>query len=125
MSGRIDVCDWVNDECKLRSGPPVELYAHHVPDAFDQECGTTGAAQYKDGGQCEGHEFICAAEQAQRDDTVFKCFDAIDCAMNAGMRVDYEGKAEQFVTFLQQMIPHHQNAVNMAKYVHAVDSMLR
>ena len=116
MSGRINVCDRVGSECKLRSGQAVKLYDHYVPGAFDQECGTTGVEQYKDGKQCTGHEFLCASA-AKKEDTVFKCFDAIDCAMNAEMRVDYNGKADQFVTFLQQMIPHHQNAVNMAKCV--------
>jgi hypothetical protein len=116
MSGRINVCDRVGGECELRSGQAVQLYEHYVPGAFDQECGTTGVERYKDGKQCTGHEFLCAAS-AKKEDTVFKCFDAIDCAMNAEMRVDYEGKTDQFVTFLQQMIPHHQNAVNMAKFV--------
>ena len=117
MSGRIKICDRVGDNCILRSGKPVQLYEYHVPDPFDHECGTTGAVQYKDGKQCEGHEFLCAAHKAQRNDTVFKCFDAIDCAMNAEMRIQYRGKNEQFTAFLQQMIPHHQNAVNMAKCV--------
>ena len=117
MSGRIKICDRVNDECIPRSGEAVQLYEYHVPDSFDQECGTTGASKYKDGKQCEGHEFLCTARKAQRDDPVFKCFDAIDCAMNAEMRIRYLGKNEQFAAFLQQMIPHHQNAVNMAKCV--------
>ena len=117
MSGRIKICDRVGDKCILRSGEPVQLYEYHVPEPFDRKCGTTGAVQYKDGQQCEDHEFLCAAQKAQTNDTVFECFDAIDCAMNAEMRIQYRGKNEQFSAFLQQMIPHHQNAVNMAKCV--------
>merc|ERR1712137_199517 len=35
--------------------------------------------------------------------------------MNNDMRVEYGGVDDRFATFLRQMIPHHQNAVNMGK----------
>lgn len=46
-------------------------------------------------------------------DTFASCFDAVDCAMNFEMKVAYTGNCQEL--FINQMIPHHQNAVNMAK----------
>lgn len=41
---------------------------------------------------------------------------AIDCQMNTEMRVTgYDSHEDPVVLFAQQMIPHHVNAVNMAK----------
>ena len=41
---------------------------------------------------------------------------AIDCMMNKEMRVvGFDSHQSHIVTFMQQMIPHHANAVNMAK----------
>ena len=38
--------------------------------------------------------------------------EAVDCHMTAEMRLSY---IDPVTTFMHQMIPHHQNAVNMAK----------
>ena len=55
------------------------------------------------------HTFICNA-----DKSIFaSCLDAINCHMFNGMTT-YERNTEVGL-FLHQMIPHHQNAVNMAK----------
>ena len=48
------------------------------------------------------------------DSTFSECMEAIDCKMNHEMRV-YLDDSDPVVTFCQQMIPHHANAVNMAK----------
>merc|ERR1712037_1045588 len=42
------------------------------------------------------------------------CIDSMNCAMMAGMTTGIESQSE-VALFLHQMIPHHQNAVNMAK----------
>ena len=42
------------------------------------------------------------------------CIDAMNCAMLAGMTTKVSSQSE-IALFVHQMIPHHQNAVNMAK----------
>ena len=39
----------------------------------------------------------------------------MNCAMMNGMTSSVKGSASEDALFLHQMIPHHQNAVNMAK----------
>lgn len=53
------------------------------------------------------------------NDTDFeKRMQAIDCMMNKEMRIaGFDSHQSSIVTFMQQMIPHHANAVNMAKIV--------
>ena len=50
-------------------------------------------------------------------DTDFEdCLRGIDCQMNKEMRVKgYDSHGDAIVTFMQQMIPHHINAINMAR----------
>ena len=54
---------------------------------------------------------MCSSEQEY--DQFANCFDAVNCAMHAEMKVEYTGNCQEL--FINQMIPHHQNAVNMAK----------
>jgi uncharacterized protein (DUF305 family) len=50
------------------------------------------------------------------DTTFEKCLEAIDCQMNKQMLVTgFDTHADPIVTFMQQMIPHHANAVSMSK----------
>lgn len=46
-------------------------------------------------------------------DQFASCYDAVNCAMHTEMKVKYTGNCQEL--FINQMIPHHQNAVNMAK----------
>ena len=39
----------------------------------------------------------------------------MNCAMMNGMTTSVKGSESEVALFLHQMIPHHQNAVNMAK----------
>jgi len=75
-------------------------------------CGTTDAADYSRYGDYEGfcgdQIFFCYDVASTFND----CMEAVDCHMNAEMRVTY---IDPVTTFMHQMIPHHQNAVNMAK----------
>ena len=117
MSGRISICDLDgNGACTLRvAANPVELYSYTAPSEYDAECGTFGMEAYAgESGLCGDQRYLCTAD-GQTEDTVYGCFDAIDCAMALDMRVTYGGGGDEFPTFLRQMIPHHQNAVNMAK----------
>jgi uncharacterized protein (DUF305 family) len=117
MSGRINFCDKQSDgSCTVRTGTDEDLYDYVAPDSFDETCGTFGVQEYADDadGYCEASNFLCEAP-GQSSDNVFQCYDAINCAMASEMRVTYGGVGDRFGTFLRQMIPHHENAVNMAK----------
>lgn len=113
MSGKIiikksDGTDYVS------ASEELELYSPPVHDAFDVKCGTTGIAHFADGGekQC-GIKFLPGVHDTDYE----KCLQAIDCQMTSDMyseTAEYAADAE-IVSFMQQMIPHHQNAVNMAK----------
>merc|ERR1712238_405686 len=47
------------------------------------------------------------------------CFNALDCAMTSGMSNEVGSQdddvSDEIALFINQMIPHHQNAVNMCK----------
>lgn len=101
------------DGSALANPTELALYTPVTRDTFDDECGTTGAAPYADG---------AAKACAQRffpgtHDTKFeKCLQAVDCQMNREMRViGHDTHKDDLSTFMQQMIPHHINAMNMAK----------
>ena len=98
------------------------------PSSYDEHCGTYGLVH---DGTDQGwggdswphsmvgdhrlphpecpHTFVCEEDKS----TFASCLDAINCHMFNGMTT-YERNDEK-VLFIHQMIPHHQNAVNMAK----------
>ena len=78
----------------------------------DQACGTynTYAADTKS--SCSNSHFLCG-DGARGDYET--CLGAIDCQMHHDMAVSVASGASKFATFARQMIPHHQNAVSMAK----------
>jgi len=89
-----------------------DLYAPTTPAAFDQQCGTTSTAPYAAGMDsfCPSRTFLCGAEASVFVD----CMNAIDCKMHHEMQVA-NVDSNPVVTFMHQMIPHHINAVNMAR----------
>ena len=63
------------------------------------------------------NKFLCTADNATTAVTNFnECLHAMDCAMHTEMRVAAHHD-DPLTTFMHQMIPHHHNAVNMAKTV--------
>ena len=111
MSGKIiikneDGSDYSNGTDEL------PLYDPIVKDAFDKSCGTSHASKYADGGEKECKIDFFAGE---RDTTFEKCLHAVDCQMHYEMYSEAEPNESNIVLFMQQMIPHHENAVNMAK----------
>merc|ERR1740130_2463899 len=78
----------------------------------DQACGTynTYAADTKS--SCTNSHFLCG-DGARGDYET--CPGTIDCQMHHDMAVSVPAGASKFATFARQMIPHHQNAVSMAK----------
>ena len=83
--------------------------------AFDHTCGTYDAVDFDPDSEhatCSGKNFLYGSGAG---DTFAKCLRAIDCKMHHDMAVSVEAGASKFATFARQMIPHHQNAVSMAK----------
>ena len=80
--------------------------------------GTFGLGSFTEDVACQDRsKFLCIPEGHHvTDDTkeYGECLHAIDCAMHEDMRVSLD-ESNAVVTFMHQMIPHHQNAVNMAK----------
>jgi hypothetical protein len=111
---------------------PSHLPIHNTmpppPSSYDKQCGTYGLVhQYAELGQMgDSWTHSMAADYrlphsecpltfvCEDGKSIFaSCLDAINCHMFIGMTT-YEQYSE-VALFLQQMIPHHQNAVNMAK----------
>lgn len=112
MSGRIKL---------LQNGQPISVddvpeipYDYDVPGTFDETCGTHGLDDWQlPHPECPA-EFVCdvPAEGPKKD--FADCIDAMNCHMMAGMTTKMTSQSE-IALFIHQMIPHHQNAVNMAK----------
>mmetsp|Transcript_20472 Transcript_20472/g.38499 ORF Transcript_20472/g.38499 Transcript_20472/m.38499 type:complete len:317 (-) Transcript_20472:872-1822(-) len=121
MSGRILVSDdgTVAGIRSQNGAGDVQLYASDVQKPGDIECGTTNSPNYRDALDpaaytmesdfCRGRTYLCDISS-----TFGRCMASIDCQMHTEMRV-FSNATNPVVTFMHQMIPHHQNTVNMAK----------
>ena len=112
MSGRIRL---VNSDGSnvTAAGKEPELYSLYQPGEFDLKCGTFEAGAFAAGASpdmCPGMAFLCDEEATDFG----KCMHAIDCKMMVEMRTVNQALSPT-ATFMHQMIPHHANAVNMAK----------
>jgi hypothetical protein len=114
MSGRIKL---------LKGGVPVSDvdepplgYEYDPPaDEFDEQCGTYALQEFQLPNQFCPERFVCDTESAGPSLREFSgCIDAMNCHMLSGMTTNVAARSE-VALFIQQMIPHHQNAVNMAK----------
>merc|ERR1719428_2056655 len=114
MSGKIIIQNADGTPVTPTANPTEQtLYTPTTNDAFDKACGTTGASPYASGGAKACAETFL---QGTLDTDFEKCLQAIDCQMNREMRIKgYDDHKDEISTFMQQMIPHHNNAVNMAK----------
>jgi len=130
MSGRIKLIDADGNKLSEDNLPAIP-YEYDVIQPFDDSCGSFGLEQWQlPHPQCPT-EFVCGAdalpsttptEGAMSDQTYAHCTDSMNCAMLNGMTTNYggdgdlqQGGTDDIVLFMRQMIPHHQNAVNMAK----------
>lgn len=119
MTGRIKI---LSDETTplVEDDTPAIGYSYTVPDTFDAACGTAGLADYENyafNDECPD-EFVCFDETGIDSNTVIefaKCINAMDCQMLDGMTSSVTGTQDLGALFSYQMIPHHKNAVNMAK----------
>jgi Domain of unknown function (DUF305) len=121
MSGRIKLM--TNDEnganLNLDDIPEIP-YSYDEVSEFDFGCGTYNLSgwQRSSGNEIEGpgdacpEFFICPTEETPLSDYA-RCVEAMNCHMMASMTTTAEGSNSAL--FCHQMIPHHQNAINMAK----------
>lgn len=97
--------------------------------AFDKKCGTHISTGFQPGAKhstCVGSTWLCGETSGD----FAECLQAVDCQMHHAMAVSIPSTStSKFATFARQMIPHHQNAVAMAKVLkkfhkasHAVNS---
>ena len=119
MTGRIKLIG--SDGSMLsESNTPEIPYDYDCVSSFDESCGTFDIERFQtsDNPQCPD-SFVCYDGAGTIGD-MKECIDAMNCAMLTGMTVYYgdagkDNKLNDTILFLREMIPHHQNAVNMAK----------
>ena len=113
MTGRIKL---------LKDGEPLQElntpqlgYEYDSPSDYDNECGTFGLEMFQlPHDECP-EKFVCDVPAENTDLVQFAgCIDSMNCHMMAGMTTK-ASTGSRSALFLHQMIPHHQNAVNMAK----------
>eukprot|EP00121_Abeoforma_whisleri_P014133 Awhi_evm1s13035 len=113
MSGRIYIVESEGDS--QNHSPEKGLYPHHEvkKNSFDHQCGTFETGKYG----LTGLELFCPKQDfviSEKNDSFVDCMEAIDCKMNFEMSTEeYDNRPIE--TFMHQMVPHHSNAVNMAK----------
>lgn len=114
MTGRIKLL--MDDEAiQPTADLPALGYTYDDPSTYDKTCGTFGLDQFQlPHPECPDR-FVCGVPEGNAELAQFSdCIDSMNCAMMAGMTTGVEAKSE-VALFIHQMIPHHQNAVNMAK----------
>ena len=110
MSGRIKLMK--NGELLTTEDDPVLGYTYDEPGAFDETCGTYGLDDFQlPHPECPS-TFVC--DPAPENQQIASCFNAMNCHMVVGMTTGMSSQSN-VALFIHQMIPHHQNAVNMAK----------
>jgi len=120
MSGRIKIFPEGGDFPLVTLDTPEfpTGYEYAAPSAFDLACGTVGLEGFQtadDNNECPT-SFVCADSGASDALTSFTdCINAMDCKMLQGMTTSVVGSQNLGALFSYQMIPHHINAVNMAK----------
>lgn len=119
MTGRIKLIS--SDGAMMsETNTPAIPYDYDFVSSFDQSCGTYDIERFQTSKNPHCPDFFVCNDGAGAVGAMAECINAMDCAMLAGMTVYYgdEGKDSKIndtILFLRGMIPHHQNAVNMAK----------
>jgi hypothetical protein len=113
MTGRIKLLK-NGQAINLHDTPEIDI-EYDVPSEFDRECGTFALDPFKLPQPICPDRFVCQTKgEPYRLQTFASCIDAMNCHMLAGMTVAV-APFSPTILFLKLMIPHHQNAVNMAK----------
>eukprot|EP00536_Pseudo-nitzschia_multiseries_P013604 jgi/Psemu1/212211/e_gw1.593.29.1 len=112
MSARIKLLDADGDMLNPENTPVIP-YDYADIDEFDHKCGTfnlTDFANPKDIATCP--DVTVCEDDIEPQTQYAECVQAMNCHMMASMTTNAVGRS---ALFCHQMIPHHQNAVNMAK----------
>ena len=123
MSGRIKFVDSKGVALNAVNTPEI-TYNYDSPSKYDQSCGTHGLGDYQlPNDQCPS-TFVCNAPPESTPVGQFaNCIDTMNCAMTVGMTTNVN-QDNAIALFIHQMIPHHQNAVNMCKSLMASGKMV-
>jgi len=119
MTARIKLIGADGEMTSDENSPEIP-YEYSCVSPFDRECGTYNLEQFQpDANPMCPASFVCYDGAGTLADSV-KCVNSMDCAMLHGMTVVYgdegmDSRMNDVILFLRNMIPHHQNAVNMAK----------
>jgi len=111
MAGLITVTDPVeNANSLVQKFDPKKYYKQS--NNFDAICGTSEVSAFHTSKEtfCPGQNFLC---ETRHNKEFSECMEAIGCKMNYEMRVEED--SNPLAVFMHQMIPHHENAVNMAR----------
>lgn len=119
MTGRIKLLDADGNLLNEENTPAIP-YEYDSVSEYDSSCGSFDIERFKlPNDQCPS-QFVC--NDASDDLGEFAdCIDSMNCAMLDGMTTNYgsdelvNGGTHDVILFIRQMIPHHQNAINMAK----------
>lgn len=114
MTGRIKL---LKDDVAIQpnANKPEIPYNYDSPSAYDQKCGTYGLENFQSGHAECPDKFVCNVPGSNKELSDFSdCIDSMNCNMLVGMTTNVNAGTPTAL-FLHQMIPHHQNAVNMAK----------
>ena len=122
MSGRIKLLN-TNKEPINEEDTPELGYSYDEVTGFDEDCGTFGLNDFTlPNSQCPT-AFVCGHDGDASDIGKFaQCIDAMNCHMMHGMTTSITSN-DEIALFIHQMIPHHENAVNMAKALLKTNSL--
>jgi hypothetical protein len=121
MTGRMKFVDSEGVALNAVDTPEI-AYDYDSPSEYDQSCGTHGLGDYQlPHAQCP-EQFVCNKPGGATG--VFSgCLESMNCAMTVGMTTNVN-QGSAIALFIHQMIPHHQNAVNMCKSLMASGEMI-
>lgn len=119
MSGRMKFVDSAGNALNAVDSPPLG-YEYDVISAYDESCGTYDLNDYQlPHVQCPS-QFVCDKPGSGTSGMFAGCVESMNCAMTVGMTTNMH-MDDPVALFLHQMIPHHQNAVNMCKALYATE----
>jgi hypothetical protein len=118
MSGIIKIADATTGAVVSTKTAATTLPADYYkcPSTYDKSCGSYGIDAFQESkGACGTEHFVCVnnAEATHASGSFGDCLSSMDCAMDYNMKTTLD--SNDVVSFMWQMIPHHENAVNMAK----------
>jgi Domain of unknown function (DUF305) len=113
MTGRIKLLK--NGVPVTRKNTPSLKYEYDSPGSFDKQCGTFGLDDYQLPNKQCFDRFVCDVPETDPNLKLYaQCIEAMNCHMLTGM-TSMATSNSGVALFIHHMIPHHQNAVNMAK----------